>query len=532
MHDLLDLLAATPLLTLFAVMALGSAIGAIRIGPVRFGAAGALFVGLAVGALDPRLGTGLELVQSLGLALFVYTTGLAAGATVFRDLRTQTRLILGATALLVLTGAAAVLAAGPLGLGTGMIGGMYAGMFTATPALDTATSALDGSSAPSVGFAIGYPVGVVVTLLLLTALARRALPGHRDPAPASAAGLINLTVEVERPMRVRRIPGIAATAGLSGGQVRMSYLLRDGELRVARPEDSLEVGDRLLLVGVPEAVERAADTLGHRVPEHLADDRSVVDFRRYIVSDPHIAGRTVAQLRIPHRFGGIITRIRRGDRDLLALPDMTLQLGDRVRVVVPRERKAELSAVFGDSERKLTEVDWVPVGFGLVLGILAGLVAIPLGGGAALSLGAAAGPLVVGLLLGRLERTGPLVWTMPASANLTIRQFGLVVFLATVGLAGGQAFASTALTATGLAVAGLAAVLTLASVLAVWGLGRLAGMSTPRTLGAIAGFIGQPVLLGHVTAGTDDERADSGYSALFALGMVVKILVVQIIVLL
>lgn len=529
---MLDLLADSPLLTLFAVMALGSALGAIRFGPVRFGAAGALFVGLAVGALDARLGEGLELLQAIGLALFVYTTGLAAGATVFRDLRSQTRLILGASALLIATGVAAALAAWPLGLGSGMVGGMYAGMFTATPALDTATEAAGGSTDPAVGFAIGYPVGVLVTLLVLSALGGRTLPGHRDPSPASAAGLMNLTVEVEHPMRVRRIPGIAATAGLSGGQVRMSYLLRDGELRVARPEDSLEVGDRLLLVGVPEAVERAADTLGHRVPEHLADDRSVVDYRRYIVSDPQVAGRTVAQLRIPHRFGGIITRVRRGDRDLLALPDMTLQLGDRVRVVVPRERKEELSALFGDSERKLTEVDWVPVGLGLVLGILAGMVALPLGGGASIALGAAAGPLVVGLILGRLERTGPLVWAMPASANLTIRQFGLVVFLATVGLSSGQAFASTAVTVTGALVAGLAAVLTLGSVLAVWGLGRLAGMSAPRTLGAIAGFIGQPVLLGHVTSLTDDERADSGYSALFALGMIVKILVVQLIVML
>ena len=529
---MLDLLAATPVLVLFLVMALGSALGAVRLGPVRFGAAGALFVGLAVGALDPRFGEGLDVLQAVGLALFVYTTGLAAGATVFRDLRTQTRLILGASVLIVLVGAACLAAVRLLGLDAGMVGGMFAGMTTASPALDTATAAAGGSPRPAIGLAIGYPVGVLVSLLVLTAVGRRPLRGHRDPAPASAAGLLTVTVEVERAMTVREIPGIAATAGRSDGQVRMSYLLRAGAVRVARPEDSLEVGDRLLLVGVPDAVRTAAQALGHVVPEHLADDRSVVDYRRFVVSDPQIAGRTVAQLRIPARFGGIVTRVRRGDRDLLAVPDMTLHLGDRVRVVVPRERMPEISALMGDSERRITEVDWTSAGLGIALGVIAGLVAVPLGGGASVALGAAAGPLVVGLVLGRLERSGPLVWTMPSSANLTVRHLGLVLFLACVGLASGHSFAAVALSGTGLRVALLAAVLTAASVLAVRELGRWLGMSTPRTLGAMAGFVGQPVLLGHVHTLTDDERAETGYSALFAVGMVVKILVVQAIVLL
>ncbi|MGY5765850.1 aspartate:alanine exchanger family transporter [Brachybacterium sp. DNPG3] len=528
---MLDLLAGTPLLTLFAVVALGSAVGVLKIGPVRFGASGALFVGLAVGALDPRLGEGLGTLQSLGLALFVYTTGLAAGSTFFHDLRTQTRLILGATLALIAAAVLGVLVGEALGLTPGMIGGLYAGMYTATPALDTATTALAGSSAPAVGFAIAYPIGVLLTIVMLSSAVKKHLPGRNDPPPPSAAGLLDLSVEVENPMRVRQIPGIAATAGRSG-QVRMSYLLREGHMRVARPEDHLVRGDRILLVGIPDAVRTAADALGHASPQHLVHDRRAVEFRRFVVSDPAIAGQTIAQLRVPARVGGMITRVRRGDRELLALPDMPLQLGDRVAVVVPRERLDEARAILGDSERRITEVDWVSVGLGMVLGILAGLIAIPMGAGAGLSLGVAAGPLVVGLILGRLGRTGPLVWTPPTAAGLTIRQFGLVIFLATVGLSSGQAFASTAFSRTGLLVALLTAGLTVLSVGAVWFVGRLSGMSTARTAGAMAGFIGQPVLLGHVTASIDDERAESGYSALFTLGMIVKIILVQLIVML
>lgn len=526
---MLDILAATPLLTVFVVVALGTALGRVPFGPLKFGAAGALFVGLALGALDPRLGEGLGLVQAVGLALFVYTIGIAAGPSFFRDLRRQAPLMGGATLLVVLFGALAVVAGKLLDLGPGITGGLFAGALTATPAMAAASDALGGSTHPAVGYAIGYPVAVVVTLLLLTRVARTELPGRRDPAPLAAAGLLTLTVDVTAPRAIADIPGIAFLPGEPAG-VRVSYLLRGGEVGVADPDDSLHAGDRVLLVGVPDAVRTAADALGTAAPTDLADDHSVVTYRRFLVSDPSVAGRTVADLRIPARHGGVITRVRRGDRDLLAQHDMTLQLGDRVRVVFPRDRLGALRREFGDSERRVTEVDFLPFGLGIAVGIGVGLLALPLGGGASLALGSAAGPLVVGLVLGRLERTGPLVWTMPLAANLTIRQFGLMFFLATVGLASGQAFASTALTTTGLAVAATAVVLLLVVLGLFWGLGRAVGLSAPRTAGAMAGFIGQPVLLGHVTSIVDDDRAESGYSALFALAVVVKIVVVQAVV--
>ncbi|MGC5628639.1 aspartate:alanine exchanger family transporter [Georgenia sp. Z1344] len=523
---MLDILAGTPLLTVFLVVALGTALGAIPFGPLRFGAAGALFVGLALGALDPRLGEGLALAQSIGLTLFVYTIGVAAGPSFFRDLRRQAPLMGGATVLVVVFGLLAVVAGTALDLGPGITGGLFSGSLTATPAMAAASDALGGSTDPAVGYAISYPIAVVVTLLVLSRVARTDLPARRDPAPLSAAGLLTLTVDVTRPRPIADIPGIAFLPGEPAG-VRVSYLLRDGAVTVADPDDALRTGDRVLLVGVPDAVRTAADALGTAAPIDLADDHSVVTYRRFVLSDHAVAGATVADLRIPARFGGVITRVRRGDRDLLAQHDMTLQLGDRIRVVFPRERLGDLRRMFGDSERRVTEVDFLPFGLGIAIGVAVGLVAIPLGGGASLALGSAAGPLVVGLVLGRLGRTGPLVWTMPLAANLTIRQFGLMFFLATVGLASGQAFGSTAFTATGLAVA-LSSVVLLLVVLALFALlGRLAGLSTARTAGAMAGFIGQPVLLGHVTSIVDDDRAESGYSALFALAVVVKIVVVQ-----
>lgn len=528
---MVEVLSSSALLTLCLVITLGAALGAVRFGPLRFGAAGALFVGLAVGALDPALGEGLELVQSLGLALFVYTIGLSAGATFFGDLRRQYPLMLAATVLLVVFGGLVVGAERLFDLTDGIGGGIFAGALTATPALAAATDAADGSSAPAVGYAIAYPVGVIVTMVVLTVVPRVRLPGHRDPDPISAAGLTDISVLVHRDVAVDDVPGVTSSPDGDDGTVRVSYLLRDGEVSVASPFGSLSEGDKVVLLGVPADVERAAEFLGERTDRHLAHDRSVVDFRRFTVSEHGAAGRTVSELGLHGRFGALVTRIRRGDEDLLAQPESTLQLGDRVRVVYPRERLEDVRSVLGDSETEVTQVDFLPVGLGLVLGVIAGLVSIPVGD-ASLALGAAAGPLVVGLVLGRLERTGPLVWKMPTAANLIIRQFGLIVFLAAVGLASGQAFAETAFTAVGASVLGTAAVVLLAVLPLMWLAARTIGLSTPRTAGAMAGFVGQPVLIAHVNSQLDDVRAGSGYSAVFALGMIVKILVVQAVVVL
>ncbi|WP_407345447.1 TrkA C-terminal domain-containing protein [Pengzhenrongella phosphoraccumulans] len=521
---MLDLLASSALLTVLVVLALGTLLGAVPFGPVRFGAAGALFVGLAVGALDPRLGVGLGLVQSLGLALFVYTVGLAAGNGFFRDLHRQVPLMGAAVASLLAAAAITVGLGRLLGISSELTAGVFAGALTSTPALAAATTASGGSQEPAVGYALTYPVAVTVAILVVARTLSRTWPARRDPQSAAGTGLIDVSVEVERAGPLRDVPGFR------DGSVRFSYLARDGHTRVASADEELRVGDRVVVVGPREAVQAATTHLGHRVSEHLAHDRSAVDYRRFLVSDPRVAGRSVGELDIPGRFGGVVTRIRRGDLDLLAADDVVLVLGDRVRVVVPRGHIPDVSAVFGDSERKVSEVDALSLGVGMVLGLLLGMLPIPLPGGMKFALGAAAGPLVVGMVLGRLERTGPLVWGLPLSANLTIRQLGLLLFLAATGLASGQAFAAEAFTLLGLQIASTTALVVAATAVGFVLLVRLAGVSTARGAGALSGLFGQPAILAYANARTTDERVDAGYAALFALGIIVKIVLVQVVV--
>lgn len=518
-----SLFTSSPLLALFVVVALGAAIGAIRIGPLRFGAAGALFVGLVVSAVHPEVvSTHMSIVQPMGLAFFVYCVGISAGATFFQDLRKQTNL-LALTTIVCIVGAAIALAGGRLlGLSSGLTSGLFTGALTAAPALDTATR-LTGDANAAVGYAFGYPVGVIGGILIVTLTVTRKWLGPKDTPSLAGASLEAVSVHVTKQINTRDI------AAWREQRVRLSYLRRDGRTRVIAPGEDLLPGDHVVMVGDPTSIKDTAPLVGEILDHNLEDDRSDLAFERIVVSNPDVAGRSVSELNVTKRFGAVITRVRRGDLDLLARDDLDLQLGDHVAVVVPTEELDDIAEWLGDSERRVAEVDGMAFGIGLVLGLLLGIVSFPLPGGQGFQLGAAAGPLIVGMLLGALRRTGPLVWTLPAAANLTIRQIGLMLFLAALGLNAGPQFASLLGSSDGWRAALLAAVM----VVVCCGLqaigAKFIGLSAPRAAGGVAGFLGQPAVLQAADARVTDERIEAAYATLFAFAIIVKILLLPII---
>ena len=515
------LLAQHPLLTLFLVVALGGAVGAVRLGPLRLGAAGALFVGLAFSALVPNLGHGLELVQQIGLAFFVYTIGIAAGATFFSDLKRQQPLLL-ITALVCLIGAGLAWAMGEwLGIDRSLTIGLFTGALTAAPALDAA-SRVTGDPLAAVGYAFGYPIGVIIGILVVSYVVVQAWPGTKDTPSVAESGLNAITIKVRHTVSMRHVKAWADQ------HIRMSYLRREGRTRVVVPGEELRKDDLVLIVGDASAIDACTSQIGEPADTHLADDRSEVAFERIVVSNPDIAGRTVASLAIAQRFGGAVTRVRRGDLDLLARDDLALQLGDHVAVVVPAEELDAVQSFFGDSERGVSEVDGLAFGLGMVVGLLLGVIAFPMPGGQYFQLGSAAGPLIVGMLLGALRRTGPLVWTLPIAANLTIRQIGLMMFLAALGLNAGDELASVLLSPMGWRAALLSAVVVAVCCVLLAVGARVLNLSAARSAGAIAGFLGQPAVLQSATSRRADERVEAAYASLFAFAIVVKILLVPL----
>ena len=518
-----SLFASSPLLALFVVVALGAAIGAIRIGPLRFGAAGALFVGLVVSALHPEVvSTHMSIVQPMGLAFFVYCVGISAGATFFQDLRKQTNL-LTLTTIVCVVGAVIALAGGRLlGLSSGLTSGLFTGALTAAPALDTATR-LTGDSNAAVGYAFGYPVGVIGGILIVTITVTRKWVGPKDTPSLAGSSLEAVSIHVSKHINTRDIDA------WRDQRVRLSYLCRDGRTRVTAPGEDLLPGDHVVMVGDPASIKETVPLVGEILDHNLEDDRSDLAFERIVVSNPDVAGRSVSELNVTKRFGAVITRVRRGDLDLLARDDLDLQLGDHVAVVVPTDELDDIAEWLGDSERRVAEVDGMAFGIGLVLGLLLGIVSFPLPGGQGFQLGAAAGPLIVGMLLGALRRTGPLVWTLPAAANLTIRQIGLMLFLAALGLNAGPQFASLLGSPEGWRAALLAAVMVVVCCV-IQALGaKFLGLSSARAAGGIAGFLGQPAVLQAADARVTDERIEAAYATLFAFAIIIKILLLPVI---
>ncbi|HWQ11589.1 MAG TPA: aspartate:alanine exchanger family transporter [Roseiflexaceae bacterium] len=543
---MIDILRENPLILLFTVAAIGYPLGRLRVGGSSLGVAAVLFVGLAVGALDPNLKVP-EIVYQIGLVIFVYTIGLSSGrgfVASFRRKGLRDNALVGGVLVV-----AALLAAGlhaALGLRGTVTAGLFAGSLTNTPALAGVLEYVASTAPPAareqlladpvVGYSVAYPVGVVGMMLAIGLAQRRWRVDYAAEAErlreygATNQRLQNQTVRVLRP----EVCGasVQELGRTHGWRVIFSRIRHsNGDVALVGGNTRLAVGDLVSVIGAPEDVAPVVACLGEPAGEALEADRSRLDYRRIFVSNPAVAGRRLADLRLPERFGALVTRVRRGDIDLLPTADMVLEPGDRVRVVALRERMPEVTEFFGDSYRALSEVDILTVGLGLALGLLLGTVPVPLPGGMVFRLGLAGGPLVVALALGALERTGPLVWTLPYSANLTLRQVGLVIFLAGVGTRSGYAFATTFAASGGpLLFAAGAAITCTTALLLLWLGYRLLRVPMSLLIGMLAGLQTQPAVLGFALEQTRNDLPNIGYTEVYPLAMMLKILLAQVLV--
>ena len=545
---MIQLLISNPLLLLFCVAALGFLLGRVKIAGSSLGVAAVLFVGLAFGALDPNIRLP-ELLYQLGLALFVYTVGLSSGPSFFAALRRK-GLRDNVLVLVVLLFAAGLtaLAALALRLPATYAAGLFAGSLTNTPALAGLLEYLKTSvpanspllTEPVVAYSVAYPMGVVGTLLALALAQRRwraAAPTQAGPdviAPTQAAPeaadpnkLTNCTVLVTRADLAGQ--SIEELSRAQGWNVVFGRLRRAGKLSVAEGHSRLQAGDEVTVVGAPAELAAVAAFLGRASAERLDLDRTQLDHRRIFVSDPKVAGLPLSELNLPERFGAVVTRVRRGDVEFVPHGGTVLELGDRVRVLTQRQNMAAVSAFLGDSYRALSEIDILSFGLGLALGLLLGVVPLPLPGGVTLTLGLAGGPLIVALVLGALHRTGPLVWSLPYSANLTLRQLGLILFLAGVGTRAGYAFFTTITQGAGLAIFLVGALVTLLAASAMlWAGHRVLRIPPGQLAGMLAGLQTQPAVLGFALESTGTEEPNVGYASVYPVAMIAKIILAQL----
>lgn len=508
------------ILTLFLVITVGTMFGAIPFGPIRFGAAGALFMGLVFGSFLHIPKEDLTVFQELGLGVFVYMIGLEAGETFFRDMKKQLGLMVAGLVATTIGAVVAVVAGGLLGISREVSVGAFAGSLTSTPSLQLAQEQT-GSGLPAVGYSLGYPTGVALSILLVALTINRSWKAKKDKDESGEEILRPLHIAVGKDVDMH------ALEEELGDHYVMSAVRRKGKTLIAAGDcQQVHRGDVVSLMTTKAAAKELTERLGHRTTMLPFMDRRVT-VQHFHVSNKDIAGNKVGNLPLYANYRARIVKVRRGDDEFLANDDTYLESGDVVEVALPVSRRNDIESYFGNSVQSFSELDWIAVAGGLFLGYLAALITIPLPG-SSFALGAAAGPLIVGMILGAVQRTGRTAWQVPRPANFTLRQLGLQLFLAAVGVASGPAFAQTAFSKSGLITVVLAVIIALITCGFFLLVMYFMGQSAPRANGGVAGVLGQPAVLQFALESTSDSRVMSGYTATFAIALIYKIVIVPV----
>lgn len=523
MEWLKALLESQPLFALFLTIALGYLLGEVNIKGLSLGSGAVLFVALAIGAIAPKSAPP-ALLGTLGLLLFLYGVGLGYGKEFFRGLSSSQGLKANFAALCGLAGALAVtmIAVELAGVKLGYALGTFAGAGTSTATLQAVITALK-SDDPAVGYSVAYPIGVAVPILIL--YLGNAILKPKIPPPAGSR-----LEFVEVAVRSDKVIGKPFASVKAKFPVNMDVGLIRREHRNIVPTEtmSLQADDVLLLISTDKAaLARVAQEIGEVQAGRVTNDRTDLDYIRVFASKRTVVGVPLSTLKLPMESECRLLHVRRGDADLLPHDDLILEFGDRVGLLTPREHIPELRRYFGDSIKGTAEFSYISIGIGAAIGLAIGMIPIPIPGVGKLSLGLA-GLLLFALWLGKVRRTAGVTWTMPLSANLVLRNFGLTVFLAQVGMSSGQKFVNT-VAATGWTFLVLSVLIVTVLVLLTMIVCMVFfKMPYDEVGGIVSGVTGNPAILAFAARITPTDKPDIGYAMIFPSMTVVKIIIVQV----
>ncbi len=540
---------AHTLLMISLVAALGLALGQVRVLGVKLGVAGVLFMGLLLGHFqvsvdEPVLG----FLREFGLVLFVYAIGLQVGpgfAASFRQEGLPLNLMAAGVVGLGLLGTWAAMAWGDIPLPAAL--GLFSGATTNTPSLAAAQQALKevpnlpagAVQLPTLSYALAYPFGVIgsiLSMILVRAAFRidpkkelaELLQRQEQDKPSLAA----MNVEVTNPnlegLALNRIPG------LEGSGVVVSRVMRESHVGIPSPDMPLRAGDILLAVGPREKLRDLQVVVGRESPVDLRKVPSGLMTRRILVTKRAVLGKTVEELDLTRRLGVIVTRLSRMDIEMAIQPGLRLKFGDTLLAVGDEEDLRAAAKELGNSAKQLNDPQIIPLFLGVALGLVLGHWPIPIPGlPAPVKLGLAGGPLMAAIFLSRVGRIGPLVWHMPISANFLLRELGIVLFLACVGLRSGDRFVETLLGQGGWAWMLWGAGLTLIPLLIVGAVGRALYKFNYVTLcGLLSGSMTDPPALAFANAFLRSDAPGLSYATVYPLTMLLRVFAVQVLVLL
>ncbi|KNE86400.1 putative transporter [Aggregatibacter aphrophilus] len=545
-----DIAITISLLALVAVIGLW--IGHWKIKGVGFGVGGVLFGGIIVAHFTNQYGLKLDthtlhFVQEFGLILFVYTIGIQVGPGFFSSLRRSGLKLNGFAFLIVLLGGITVvfihkLANVPLDI----ILGIYSGAVTNTPSLGAGQQILSelgmNSTTETMGmaYAMAYPFGICGILLSMWLIrlffkvnVDEEERNFKQESGHDKESLTAMDIKVTN----KNLDGLCLidVPGFGTGDVVCSRLKRGDSISVPKANTEIYLDDILHLVGEINALKKMRLIVGDEMDVPTSTVGSEIRAERVVVTSEKVLGKKIKSLGIHQRYGVVISRLNRAGVELVPTANTTLQFGDVLHMVGPTDVMNNAISVIGNAAQKLQQVQMLPVFIGIGLGVLFGSIPFYIPGfPVALKLGLAGGPLVIALILARIGTLGKLYWFMPPSANLALRELGIVLFLAVVGLKSGGSFLDTLLNGDGLEWMGYGVIITLVPLLVTGIIARLYSKLNYLSLcGVLAGSMTDPPALAFANAIKEENGAAAlSYATVYPLAMFLRIISPQLLALL
>ncbi|MBQ8116075.1 MAG: putative transporter [Prevotella sp.] len=536
------------------VIAIGVYLGKIKIGGISLGVTFVLFAGIVAGHLGftAPLPT-LTFMQDFGLVLFVFMIGLQVGPGFFSNFKEGgVTLNLLATSLILLNIAVMFVCyfsffntSDPNNLPM-MVGVLY-GAVTNTPGLGAAQEALSsimGGNTPAIanGYACAYPLGVLGIIggtIAIRYICKVKMQKEEDELEEQEVN------DATKPHLMHLIVENQFLTGHTMLEIHdfmkrdfvCSRILRDGQLIIPKSTTALELGDKIYIVCSEQDAEAVQAFIGHEtvVPEFAEQEKTKqMISRRILITKPEINGKTLAKLHFSSVYGVNVTRVTRQGMDIFARSNLPLQVGDKLMVVGDQVSVNRVSSVLGNAIRRLDHPNIATIFVGIILGIIFGSLPIPIPGiPMPLKLGIAGGPLIIAILIGRFGYKMHLVTYTTTSANLMLREIGLVLFLASVGIKAGANFVDTVVAGDGLLYVMTGFLITIIPVLIIGTVARkIYKFNYFTIMGMLAGATTDPPALAYANASCPKDAPAIGYSTVYPLSMFLRIFTAQLIVLL
>ena len=539
---------AHSVLILSAVIAIGVFLGKVKVAGISLGVTWILFTGILFShfgmRMDPHT---LHFVREFGLILFVYSIGLQVGPGFFSSFKKGGLRLNMLASLIVLLG---VVTAYVLHLTTGIgittMVGILSGAVTNTPGLGAAQQTyvdMTGSSDETIalGYAVAYPlgvVGIILSIIFIRWLFRirfeeeNKILSENDQRAAREAELasvliINPLLDGQKVVDVKH--------SINRPFVVSRVLRRDGKIEIVNAETVLHEGDRILLVASAEQIGPIINLIGRRIEMSHKDweelDSQFIS-RRIIITKPELNGKRIGDLNLRKGFGVTVTRVNRAGVDLIARHDLQLQMGDRLTVVGREMAIKDITRLLGNSMLRLREPNLIPIFIGICLGVLLGSIPFVFPGvPQPIKLGLAGGPLVVSILISRFGPRYKLVTYTTMSANLMLREIGISLFLACVGLGAGEGFVQTIVCEGGYRWIGYGFIITVVPILLVAILARKVYKTNYYTLmGLISGSMTDPPALAYSNAMAGNDMPAVSYATVYPLTMFLRVLTAQLLI--